>query len=170
MCRNGYWTAIWVLGFSLVACGMTRQGSLEIYLTDQPVSLQSVVVTLGQIEIHSTGGPWKPFYQGPVTVDLIQLQGAQSLLAMGNVDDGQYTGFRLLVQSGYIIDASGQRCDLEVPSDKVEVPVVFEVQEGRITRIVVDFDGPASVHVVQTGNARKCLLRPVIVPRSVEIR
>lgn len=170
MYRSWCRTVAWALCLGLAACGTTRQGSLEIYLTDQPLNLQSVVVTLSQIEIHSTGGPWKPFYQGPVTVDLMRLQGTQSLLAMNNVDDGKYTGFRLLVQSGYIIDTSNQRCDLEVPSDKVEVPVVFEVQQGHITHIVADFDGPASVQVVGTGNAQKCLLRPVIVPKSVEMR
>ncbi|GBC85768.1 hypothetical protein HRbin11_02221 [bacterium HR11] len=170
MYRTWLSTVPLALGLGAVACGTNPQGSLEIYLTDQPLSLQSVVVTISQVELHPTSGPWRPFYQGPVTVDLMQLRGTQSLLAMGNVTDGQYTGFRLLVQSGYVIDTSGQRCDLEVPSDKVEVPVVFEVQQGHVTRIVADFDGPASVQVVQTGNARKCILRPVINVKSVEKR
>jgi hypothetical protein len=158
------------LALGLVGCGReARQGSLELYLTDQPLNLRSVVVTMGEIEIHPTGGPWRSFFQGPVTMDLMTLRGTQALLAMNNVPDGQYTGFRLRIESGYAVDTTGQRCDLEVPSSKVDVPVVFEVREGGLTRIVLDFDGPASVQVVQAGGSRRCLLRPVITPKSVEI-
>lgn len=159
------------LALGLIGCGSeTRQGSLELYLTDQPLDLRSVVVTMSEIEIHPTSGPWQTFFQGPVTMDLMTLQGTQALLAMNNVPDGKYTGFRLRIQSGYVVDTTGQRCDLEVPSDKVDVPVVFEVQQGHVTRIVADFDGRASVQVVQTGGSRRCLLRPVITPKSVEMR
>jgi hypothetical protein len=168
----------WLLCFLLLGTGIvflsgcgengpsSNAGTLQIYLTDAPVELTEVSVTLDEIEVHQTGGEWKPFKDTPTTFDLLDLEGTQSLLALGNLEDGMYTGFRLQVTEGHIVE-DGEECELTVPSGKIEVPVVFEIQEGEITKIVADFDAEESVHIVHTGENTRCILRPVLVPVSV---
>jgi hypothetical protein len=142
-------------------------GMLQLYLTDKPVALQEVNVTIGGIDVHSTGGAWKPFLEGTQTFNLLDLKNTEALVAMGELEDGMYTGFRLLVQEAEAVDTDGQSCTLKVPSDKIHVPVVFEIRESALTKVLLDFDAEASVHVVRTGNTIRCILRPVLTPVSV---
>ena len=169
-------TSIWVfliLLFALVlGCSDNssvsgQRGVLQLFLTDQPIQAKEIDVTLSEIEVHETGGNWKPFVQASKTLDLLTLKGTQSLLAMAELPDGTYTGFRLRVEEGHIIDDQGNRCNLTVPSDKIEVPVVFEIQKGALTKVVLDFKAEDSVHVIQAGKTERCILRPVLTPVSV---
>jgi Domain of unknown function (DUF4382) len=147
--------------------GSKNAGVLQLALTDTPIQLKVVSVTLGEIEVHQTGGTWKPFVDSSKTFDLLALKGTEALLAMGSLPDGKFTGFRLRVEQGHIIDDRGARCELIVPSNKIEVPVVFEIRAGSVTKIVTDFNAEQSVHVVQTGKNQRCMLRPVLTPITV---
>src|SRR3990172_6754073 len=146
--------------FSLFGCkdngSVSRsEGVLQLFLTDKPAKLEKVNVTIGEIDIHQTGGPWKVFLQSTKTFDLLELKNTQALLAMGDLPDGMYTGLRLRVQSGQVLWTDGQTCELTVPSDKIQVPVVFEIQKGALTKVVLDFDAEESVHVIRTGDNQR---------------
>jgi len=145
----------------------TGGGMLQMELTDQPIDLREVSVTLSEIEVHETGGAWRSFSDSTKSVDLLSLKGVRTVLAIGELRPGTYTGFRLFVDEGHIIDQAGDRCDLKVPSGKIEVPVTFEIKEGNTTDMLVDFDAEQSVHVVRTGNNERCILRPVLKAVSV---
>ena len=113
-----------------------------------------------------------PFVHTSKTLDLLTLKGTEAVLAMGNLQNGHYTGFRFLIDSGNAVQMDGSTCDLKVPSGKVEVPVVFDMSNGKTTKIVTDFNGEQSVHVVVTGGKNgkhsKCILRPVLKVMSVQ--
>ena len=142
-------------------------GALQLFLTDKPAQLQEVNVKIAEVEVHETGGPWKSFLQTSRTFDLLKLKNTNELLAVSDLSEGMYTGFRLLIEEGNVIDSEGKRCELKVPSDKIEVPVVFEIEKGALTKVVLDFDAAESVHVVVSGNTQRCTLRPVLKPISV---
>jgi len=143
-------------------------GNLQLFLTDKPIDLDQVWVTISEIDVHQTGGAWQPFLQTSKTMDLLTLKNTRSLIGSASLDKGTYTGFRLLVNEGHVIDTSGQRCDLKVPSQKIEVPVNFEIQDQKSTQVVLDFNAEQSVHVTQTGNGEQCILRPVLTTVSVQ--
>lgn len=145
----------------------TRQGNLQLFLTDQPVELQEVWVTITNIEVHKTGGAWIEFDASGESVDLLTLQNREQLLQSAPLEEGKYTGIRLIVSEGHIIDANEERCELKVPSEKIQIPLNFDIENGEETEVVLDFDAKKSIHVVQTGNNERCILRPVIHVTSV---
>lgn len=159
-----------VLLFS--ACGDdastdTRRGSLQLFLTDQPVELKEVWVTITDIEVHRTGEAWIPFAASGDSFDLLTLQDRQTLLESAALEEGKYTGIRFFISEGHVIDQNEERCDLNVPSGKIHIPVNFDIENGEETSILLDFDAAQSVHVIRTGNNARCNLRPVIHPVSV---
>lgn len=141
-----------------------QQGTLQIFLTDKPIQAKEVWVTFSRIDVHSTGDAWQSVSTKPVEVDLLTLKNTESLIASANLKDGSYTGVRVLVDKGNVVFQDGSSCDLKVPSSEVSVPVNFTIQNGKITKLVFDFDAGQSVHVVEAGKSEKCVLRPVIVP------
>jgi hypothetical protein len=143
------------------------RGTLRVFLTDQPVDLNEVWVTITDIEVHKTGGAWIQFAGSSDSVDLLTLEGKQTLLEAATLEEGKYTGIRFFVSEGHIIDTNDERCELKVPSGKIHIPVNFDIEQGGETSILLDFDAEKSVHVVRTGKNESCNLRPVIHPISV---
>ena len=163
-----------LLGLILVGCGSDmldpngnsdgrHRGTLKVHLTDAPIQAQNVFVTLTEIDAHPTGSGWVAFAQTPADFDLLTLSGGKTaLLAQAPLAAGSYTGLRLRVSGGYVIDLSGARCELKVPSDKVQINVHFAVAEGSTTGILLDFKADKSLQITQKGNGKECILRPVI--------
>lgn len=145
----------------------TARGTLRLFLTDQPVDLKEVWVTITDIEVHKTGGAWIQFAGSNDSIDLLTLEGKQTLLEAAALEEGKYTGIRFFVSEGHIIDTDAERCELKVPSGKIHIPVNFDIEQGGETSILLDFDAEKSVHVVRTGKNERCNLRPVIHPVSV---
>lgn len=159
---------IFALGF--LGCGTDtdnpvqgRQGILELYLTDGPIDAKEVWVTIASVEAHSTQSSWQKVLADEIDVDLLTLKDTDSLIAMTNLPDGQYTSVRFEITGGHVIKQNGERCNLTVPSDKISVNTPFEITQGKISRLTFDFDAEESVHLIQTGQgSEKCILRPVL--------
>ena len=143
-------------------------GMLRLYLTDLPFEAKEVWITFSEVEVHQTGGGWQSFEDSEQTLDLLTLENTTELVALGPLETGKYTGLRFQISEGHVIDLEDERCDLKVPSNKIHVPVNFEIQEGGTTSVTLDFDAEKSVHVVRRGNNESCILRPVVKPVSVE--
>jgi len=146
----------------------SNSGMLNVMLTDAPIALAQVWVTITEIEVHQTGGNWRTISTASKSQDLLTLKNTQELLASANLPDGNYTGFRLQVSEGHTVDTQDNTCDLKIPSGKIEVPVVFNIKAGKLTTVVLDFNAEKSVHVTSAGQSEQCILRPVITPSSVE--
>lgn len=149
------------------------QGGLQVVLTDNapgaagiegPVTPDEVWVNIGQIDARfGTEASWHTLTSNMQMINLISLTGVQSVIGSGNLPTGTYSGLRLFIASGYVVDNAGQQHDLKVPSGMIEVPVVFEVKQGQITKVLLDINGKESVHVVETnGKSPKWILRPVL--------
>lgn len=178
---------LFVLIVFLAGCGsndnsnpmMSNSGTVQVLLTgsasitsaaEGPVSPKEVWVNIGQIDAQAgKDGAWLNLSSKLQMIDLMSLTGVQGLLGSGSLPNGTYSGLRLFIESGYAIDDAGARHDLKVPSDKIEVPVVFEVKQNQVTKVVLDIDGKDSVQVVATGGKNeKWILRPVLKVASVE--
>ncbi len=56
--------------------------------------------------------------------------------------------------------------DLQIESNKVDVPIGFQVREGGDATLLLDFDAAASVQVNDTASGR-LILRPVVTPKMM---
>jgi len=143
-------------------------GMLKLSLTDKPITgMKQVWVTMTNIEVHKTGGNWITFAATTDSVDLLTLKNREQVLQSHPLDPGSYTGIRLDVTDGHIIESDDSRCDLKIPSSKIEIPVNFKIGQGQETDMVLDFNADKSVHVIQTGHNGQCIMRPVILVKSV---
>ena len=147
---------------------MNNQGMLKLSLTDKPITgLKEVWVTITNIEVHKTDGSWISFDATSDSVDLLTLKNREQVLQSHPLDQGSYTGIRLDVSDGHIIESDGSRCDLKIPSSKIHIPFNFKINNGNETDVVLDFNADKSVHVIQTGHNGQCIMRPVIQVKSV---
>ena len=167
----------------LVACSSSESGSVnggfgqvEVLLTDAPLDLSNV----SSVFVDITGVIIYPGVEGmdgedspivltthPQTFDLLTLTGgATDLLAAGEVPAGFYKRIRLEISKATLTYTDLTTADLKIESNKVDVPISFQVLAGDGTTVVLDFDAAASVMVNETGDG-KLILRPVVTPKPL---
>lgn len=151
------------------------RGRLEIYLTDAPGDYLEVNITISKIEAHIAGGgeePWKVLkeWTAGLLVDLIELKDKSILLSEEELTPGKYTQLRIFLMGGeedawIILEVSeGPTLTefLEIPSvyeTGIKLVHPFEIVEGEVTKLTIDFDAEESV--VKTDNG-EYILKPVI--------
>jgi hypothetical protein len=153
-------------------------GTVQVHLTDAPIDLttvQSVIVTITDVTVYprddSSSSMPDPMPDSPVelmthpsTFDLLTLTGgATTLLASGEVPAGRYSRIRLGVSDAQLTYKDGTSVALKIESEKVDVPIAFEVGVNEMQQLTLDFDAAASVQVNQTASGTS-ILRPVVTP------
>ena len=154
-------------------------------LKDSPFSdAKSLLVTFSEVSVHKAEGEWVtvPFSGGATgrTCDLKKLTSAQDVLGTGALTAGRYTMVRLTVSTAalYFDNAApepacaptiaapvGRTVAVDIPSGVVRLNRSFEVEEGKGSTMLLDFDGDRSVR--DTGSGRY-MMSPVITVVSVE--
>jgi hypothetical protein len=152
-------------------------GTLQIHMTDAPIDLstvQSVNVTIAGVTVfpEESSGPMGmatetapiSLVNFPATFDLLTLtNGATTLLASGEVPAGPYGRIRLAISDAVLVNKDGTTAALKIDSNKVDVPIRFQVSVGGTSNLTLDFNAAASVQVNQTGSG-EYILRPVVTP------
>lgn len=153
------------------------RGRLKIYLTDAPGDYKEVNIIISKIEGHIAGEDeesWEELKKWDVgdelEVDLIELKDKSILLTSSELEPNKYTQLRLFLKGGdedawIILEGSGGSRSIE----SLEIPSVyetgiklihpFEIVEGMITKLTIDFDAEKSVVVTDDGEYK---LKPVI--------
>jgi hypothetical protein len=170
-------------GSGSVNASFDGAGHLEVHLTDAPLDLSnvaSVIVTItgvivypgveGMDDMYDMDGmngeePMPiPLMTVPETFDLLTLtDGATTLLAEGDLMEGFYQRIRIELSMAKLVYMDGTEEELKISSQKVDIPIPFELRAGEEESITLDFDAAASVKVNETGNG-KLILRPVVTP------
>ncbi len=148
------------------------KGKMALAITDAPVDgAEAVVVEFTGIEVQGAGERLNFDFATPMTIDLLQLTGDESLelLPETTVNAGQYQWIRLKVNAergvtDSYIDIDGARYSLFVPSGaqtglKLNRP--FMVAAGGIADFTIDFDLRKSIHQPQNGSG-DYYLRPTL--------
>jgi hypothetical protein len=165
---------------------------LNLMMTDAPFQdAKAVLVTFNEVSAHASGGDWKtlPFAGNPApamrTCDLKKLEGNKTdILGTGPLDPGHYTQVRLVVYSATIYlenatDPAAPACgdaatfaaplgnsqSLTVVSGDVKLTREFDVPQGGVTTMVVDFQGAQSIFLTGTGTYQ---MTPVLTVVSVQ--
>jgi hypothetical protein len=134
-----------------------------VYLTDKPVKVDHLYVTISKVLFHREGGgneTWVSCSLTGTTFDLAQLVNTSQLMAQCSLPNGTYNIIRLVVVSVQAV-VNGQTYNCTLPSGRFEVPLGPSpiIVNGTSYDVTVDFG--AVNHVVMTGNG-KCIVMPVI--------
>lgn len=180
-------------GIGFIACGgdsvtsPSGTGRLSLMIKDSPYSdAKALLVTFSEVTAHRAGeGGFTKLPFGDTTAtsrtcDLKKLVDRQDMLGVGPLPEGHYTMVRLVVSSAtlYFDNPSdgpacgnaitppiGRSASVEIPSGEVRLNRQFNVPEGGVTTMLIDFDGDRSV--IETGNGR-FRMTPVIAVVSVQ--
>lgn len=122
-------------------------GMLKISLTDSPADLQAVLIQFSEVSAKVDSN-WVLLSDSSQTVDLLEWQNGRSLvIAEGEVPGGRYNQIRLKIDSAKVV-RDNVFYPAEVPSGArsgLKLNTHFNIQEGLVLELVVDFDAGRSV-------------------------
>jgi len=138
-------------------------GTLAIMLTDAPVNLTHLNVTIDSISAHRQGYDNETWVNlnfvnnvSEVYFDLLALQDVAMNLSLTEIPPGNYTMIKMHIKTANATYADGNTTDLEVPSEHIKVIIHFEIVVGGATTVLIDMQ----TDWVAVSHSKK--LRPVL--------
>jgi hypothetical protein len=154
----------------------TGPGMLAVQLTAPvntaapPVnSLQGIVVTIDEVTAHPEGGGWIQVFQGPLTVDLLQLSTVTRDLGPVQIPSGIVTEVRFVLDPNgpqYVVLPDSSHADLKTPSGStsgLKLKGPFQVQPCATHLLALDFDGPNAIEYHLTGGPSGEWILPLVI-------
>ena len=160
----------------------TGKGTLKLYLTDAPGDFKELNIIVSRIEGHISvdgegeEGYWEILKEWPggLAVDLLTLENVSLLLGSMELTPNHYTQLRVfLLEEAELVLEGEDGPDgptvteiLKIPSSQnsgIKLNKPFDIVEGMITKLTLDFDAQKSV--IKTGNG-KYKMKPVISVQS----
>jgi hypothetical protein len=163
----GFLVAITII-VAVFAAGITlpsqevRTGRLTVLLTDAPVDLEKLMITITDLEVHQVDeeeGEWITLIEDDeITFDLLEYQERKTLnLASVEIAAATYNKIRLYIfeAEAYYTKDPETGIPLNVPPDKIDVIIKFELEPEGSKIVTIDME-PDWVHIKNNN------LRPVL--------
>jgi len=163
----GFLAAITII-VAVFAAGITlpsqevRTGRLTVLLTDAPVDLEKLMITITDLEVHQVDeeeGEWITLIEDDeITFDLLEYQEGKTLnLASVEIAAATYNKIRLYIfeAEAYYTEDPETGISLNVPPDKIDVVTKFELEPEGSKIVTIDME-PDWVHIKNNN------LRPVL--------
>ena len=155
------------------------KGTLQIMVTDAPPEeeITSIMVTVESVEVHKAaaqhepeesagnstdeGAGWFPLaiLAGNETFDLLQIQGIEEILAVSELEPGNYTQIRMTIGNVQVRLGDGELQDVFVPSGTLKFIHPFSIVAGETTALLFDFDAEESINITGSG---QIIVKPVV--------
>jgi lipoprotein-anchoring transpeptidase ErfK/SrfK len=155
------------------------KGTLQIMVTDAPPAeeVTSIMVTVESVEVHKAAAQqeqqqsatnstdekagWLPLdiLAGNETFDLLQIQGIEEVLAVAELEAGNYTQVRMTISNVQVRLGDGDLQDVILPSGNLKFIHPFDIVGGQTTALLFDFDAEKSVNVAGSG---QIIVKPVV--------
>lgn len=159
------------------------KGTLQIMVTDAPPEeeVTSIMVTVESVEVHKAAAQqeqqqsatnsttnstdekagWLPLdiLAGNETFDLLQIQGIEEVLAVAELEAGNYTQIRMTISNVQVRLGDGDLQDVILPSGTLKFIHPFDIVGGQTTALLFDFDAEKSVNITGSG---QIIVKPVV--------
>ena len=158
--------AMFVSGIQFPGIGSpaVQTGTLMVLLTDAPVNLTQLNVTIDSFSILNDTGEIGLSFVGDkekVSFDLLALNNVTETISSSQVPVGKYTKMRMTVTEANATYQDGH-CDvLQVPPGKIDIIAHFEIENDGVTVILIDMQADW-VAISESGS-----LRPVLKVKSI---
>jgi hypothetical protein len=143
----------------------SNMGTLRVLVTDAPADLDSLDVTIDEIEINGNGG-WMPLALDQIgPFNLLDLENGVSLeVSSTPISAGTYNKVRLhFKEANAYFDNAEEPVKLTVPSGKLDIIIKLQIDSGEVTTLLIDIQ-PDSVAISHSGNLKPVLKATVISP------
>jgi hypothetical protein len=158
----------------------TDKGTLSLALTDAPIDDESVTgvwIKINGLQYHKQNNSWATYkgYDGPKTVNLLELRDTITMLGDFEMEAGQYNQLRFILDAPirgesapsnpgcYITFNDDSKAPLFVPSGSqsgFKATGAFQVPSNGTVNLTADFDVRKSVVEINSGS--KYILKPTI--------
>jgi len=156
------------------------KGTLSLAITDAPIDNESVTgvyITINELQYHKQNNSWATYeeYDGPKTVNLLELTDTIAMLGDFEMGAGQYNQLRFILDAPvrgegppsnpgcYITFDDGSEAPLFVPSGSesgFKATGAFRVPANGTVNLTADFDVRKSVVEMHSGGSY--ILKPTI--------
>ncbi len=137
-----------------------KLGTLRVSITDKPVELENLNVTVSALYVNNASGGWVqlPFTDGKSEVyfDLLSLNNVTQELSVAQIPAGNYTKIRLEVTTANATLADGSTVTLNVPPDHIDIIIHFEIKAGQETELLIDMQ-PDTAAISASNNFKPIL-------------
>ena len=142
---------------------VSGKSNLTILITDKPVELDHLNMTIDWVRIQDENGTWydltlktEPFY-----FDLLSLQNVSETLSETELPVGNYTMIRMHVLTANATYPDGTVADLRVPSETIKVLLKphLSLEDGGQMTVLIDLQ-PEDLNAIAVSHSLN--LRPVI--------
>lgn len=143
-----------------------KTGKLIVLITDAPVDLKSLDLTVDSLSIQDSNGNWidltlKGEEDGKVTFNLLELNGVtMELSETDGIQEGKYTMLKMHVSEAMATHQDDTSEPLKVPSEylKVLLKPPLEIDEGETNIVLIDLEPDLSTIVI----SQSLNLKPVV--------
>jgi hypothetical protein len=143
------------------------KGTLTILITDKPVALKNLNMTIDWVKIKDDAGNWynltiaNPDADGTYYFDLLSLQNVSETLSVTDIPAANYTAIWIHVLTANATKPDDTTVNLNVPSDVVKVLLkpYLNLEEGGQVTVLVDLQ-PEDMETIAISQSLN--LRPVI--------
>jgi len=153
---------------------VSDKGTLIIKITDAPVrDLKHLNITIDSFEVHRNDtDEWLsiPIDGGQVSFDLLHLRDKNITkdAAISAVDPGNYTMIRMHIVEGLQFTNAtldnGDYFEVRVPSEKIKIPVHFEIKAGETTTIILDITADSAQIASNPDHNLRPVVKPIVTP------
>ena len=172
---TGVLIAILIIAMTPMMLPVADAGTLVIKVTDAPVDLEHLNMTVNSLEVRNETGHWidVPIVGGRISFDLLQLDGVTLEAALGNLDPGNYSMIRMHVVEGLEFTNATSNVEgsqpfaVRVPSEKIRIPIEFEIKSGDTTIVILDITADTEWRIAIANNPAHNLnpvIKPTVIP------
>jgi hypothetical protein len=161
-------------GIKIPGFSQTTEGTLKILVTDAPIrDLKQLNITIDSFEVHrNETNEWIniPIDGGQASFDLLALKNGNitAEAAVGAIPPGNYTMIRMHVVEGLAFTNATLDDDsvipLNVPSEKIKIPVRFEIETGQTTTVILDITADSVQIASNPDHNFRPVIKPIVMP------
>ncbi len=153
---------------------IANTGTLIVKITDAPVELSNLFLTIDDIEAQDESGHWASITlissdDEGLRFDLLEFESTTMDAATGELEAGGYNSIRMSVKeaSARLIDSEID-IPLRVPSEKIKVMVQFKIENGEDTTVILDIQVDSTEISTAIANNAEHNLRPVVTATVID--
>ena len=165
----GVLIAIAIIASTTMMLPVAKAGTLVIKITDAPADLSSLYLTIDSFEVRNETGHWinvtKEGYRK--SFNLLMLDGVTIDIATSDLEGGHYDMIQMHIVEGLeftnaTLNVEGSESfAVRVPSERVKIPVEFDIEAGLTTIVILDILPDAEWRIAIANNPEHNL-NPVI--------
>jgi len=144
------------------------KGTLIVKITDKPVNLTYLNLTIDSISAHRKGYGNETWVDlafvndiSEVTFNLLSLQNVTMDLSITEIQPGNYTQIRMHVKLANATYEDGSVDELKVPSEDLKIIIHFTIEVGQVTTLLIDVE-PNWNAIIHSGHFTPVLKATII--------